>query len=355
MAPQRPPIRLSWLTVPVLGVWLGLAGAACDSPPGAPVSGSFVYVTNEDSGDLSVIDAQNHAVVGTIPLGKRPRGAAISPDGATLYVALSGSPRAGPGVDERTLPPPDRSADGIGVVSLTERRLLRVLPSGTDPEQVAVSHDGTLLFVANEDAARASVVDVHAGTVRESYAVGGEPEGIAVQPLAERVWVTSEDDGHVYVIDWAARRVVGRVPVGARPRSVAFTVDGLRAYVPSENSGTVTIIDTATLTVRDTIALDGARAMGAVVAADAPRLYVTTGRTRRLLTIDTDTNDVLQSTDVGERPWGVALDGGRGLVYTANGPSNDVSVVDVASQSVVARITVGANPWGAVFGRTRSP
>ena len=31
-------------------------------------------------------------------------------------------------------------------------KLLKVLPSGTDPEVVAVSHDGTRVFVANEDA-----------------------------------------------------------------------------------------------------------------------------------------------------------------------------------------------------------
>src|SRR5262245_40378917 len=73
-----------------------------------------VYVTNEQSGDLSIIDAATQAVVATVPLGKRPRGIAVSPDRTTLYVALSGSPAAGPGVDEKTLPPPDRTADGIG-------------------------------------------------------------------------------------------------------------------------------------------------------------------------------------------------------------------------------------------------
>jgi YVTN family beta-propeller protein len=334
--------------------WLLLAAGACTQESPVPVSGDFIYVTNEDSGDLSVIDAQTHRVTRTIALGKRPRGAAISPDGETLYVALSGSPRAGPGVDERQLPPPDRTADGIGVVSLTELRLMRVLPSGTDPEQVAVSHDGALLFVANEDDARATVIDVKAGAIVESFAVGGEPEGIAVQPLADRVWVTSEADGHVYVIDWVAHRVVARIEAGARPRSIAFSPDGLRAYVPCENSGTVAVIDTATLKVIATIQLEGARAMGAAVAPASPRLYVTTGRSRRLVTIDTDSGDVLHATDVGERPWGVAVDPGRGLVYTANGPSNDVSVVDINRQSIVATIPVGANPWGAVFGRTRA-
>ena len=71
-------------------------------------------MTNETSGDLTIINGDTQAVMATAPLGKRPRGIQPSPDGKSLYVALSGSPPAGPGVDPKTLPPPDRNADGIG-------------------------------------------------------------------------------------------------------------------------------------------------------------------------------------------------------------------------------------------------
>jgi len=55
--------------------------------------------TSAARGDLSVVDVATKKVLATIALGKRPRGSALSPDGALLYVALSGSPIAGPGVD----------------------------------------------------------------------------------------------------------------------------------------------------------------------------------------------------------------------------------------------------------------
>src|SRR5918999_964861 len=65
------------------------------------------------------------------PLGPRtPHGVmpvgCLAPDGRSLFVAVSGSPRAPPGVDESTLPPPDRAADGIAVVDLRARRVARV-------------------------------------------------------------------------------------------------------------------------------------------------------------------------------------------------------------------------------------
>ena len=71
-------------------------------------------------------------------MGKRARGIHPSADGKLIFVALSGSPFAPPGVDESTLPPPDKSADGIGVFDIAQNKMLRKVPGGSDPEQFAV-------------------------------------------------------------------------------------------------------------------------------------------------------------------------------------------------------------------------
>ena len=52
-----------------------------------------------------------------------------------------------------------------------------MLHAGSDPEQFALSPDGSKLFVANEDAATLSVVDAASGRVIGSVPVGREPEG----------------------------------------------------------------------------------------------------------------------------------------------------------------------------------
>src|SRR5262245_30924900 len=72
--------------------------AATSAPAPARPAAGRLFVTNEVSGDISVIDVGAAKVVTTIPVGKRPRGIKISPDGSLLYVALSGSPIAPPGV-----------------------------------------------------------------------------------------------------------------------------------------------------------------------------------------------------------------------------------------------------------------
>src|SRR5215468_1178488 len=118
---------------------LALLVPGCKALPSSPItaelkSGYRIYVTNETSGDLSIIDGSSLEVISTVPLGKRPRGIHASPDGRTIYIALSGSPLAPPGVDENTLPPPDKSADGIGVFDIATNKMLRKVPGGSDPE-----------------------------------------------------------------------------------------------------------------------------------------------------------------------------------------------------------------------------
>ena len=84
---------------------------------------------------------------------------------------------------------------------MADHKLLRIVKAGSDPEQTAVSRDGTRLFVANEDVGEASVVAVDDGHVLASLKVGGEPEGVELRPDGQVVYVTSEEDSHVAVID----------------------------------------------------------------------------------------------------------------------------------------------------------
>lgn len=309
-----------------------------------------VYVTNERSGDLSVIDGRTHELLATAPLGKRPRGIQVSPDHTQLFIALSGSPIAGPGVDESNLPPPDPSADGIGVVDIATLKLLRIIRGVSDPEQLVVSPDGKYLYIASEDSGTAVIADVATGETVATLEVGGEPEGVGISPDGRYVYVTSEEDHQVSVISTATNEVIKQFEVGMRPRQATFSSDGARAYVTGEIDGTVSVVDTNEHKVIHTIKLSGEmmRPMEVDLSHDDRVIYVTTGRGRKLVAIDAKTYEPIGEVTVGARPWGLALSPDGKYLYTANGPSDDVSVVDSESLTVVATIPVGTSPWGVV-------
>ena len=329
-----------------------LIAAACGGPAPVP-SGPGLYVSNEMGGDVAVIDLETRAVKARIPVGKRPRGIHSSPDGKTVYVALSGSPVGGPGVDEKTLPLPDRKLDGIGVIDVTKGRFVRMLPSGTDPEEFAVSLDGRRLFISNEDAGTLSVLDLEGGAIVRAVPVGEEPEGVNLSPDGRFVYVTSENDSTVTVVDTDTLEPVATIPVGPRPRSTGFSPDGQRAYVSAENGGELNVVDTVAYRAVGTIPVSGAawKPMGVVMSQDGATLFVTMGRGRMLTLFDVASQRETAAIDVGERPWGLALSPDGRTAYTANGQSNDVSIVDVAARQVVARVQTGDRPWGLALVR----
>ena len=89
------------------GLLACMACSRADAGRADSSAGPLVYISNEMGGTVSVVDPAARQVVSTISVGKRPRGIRASRDGRSVFVALSGSPVAGPGVDESTLPPPD--------------------------------------------------------------------------------------------------------------------------------------------------------------------------------------------------------------------------------------------------------
>jgi YVTN family beta-propeller protein len=308
-------------------------------------------VTNEVGGDLTVIDSGNYNVLATVPLGKRPRGIHSSPDHKTIYVALSGSPIAGPDVDESTLPPPDKTADGIGVFDVAQNKVVRTIHGGSDPENFDVSKDGTQLYISNEDVSAVSIVDIASGNVVKSLAMGAQPEGVKVTPDGKQVWVTSEETGTISVLDPVAGKIIKTFKVGHRPRNIAFLADGSRAYVNAENDGTVVLVDAKKYKMIKAIQLGKPgiiKPMNVVLSPDEKKLYVSTGRGHQVFTVDTATNTVLSSVEVGARPWGIALSLDAKTLYSANGPSNDVSVVDLATNTVTKKIKAGKGPWGVL-------
>src|SRR6266853_816429 len=253
-------------------LWVLLAAAMRTEPPSY-----LVFVSNERSGDVTVIDGATDSVVGSFPVGKRPRGIHATPDAKRLFVTLSGSPRMAPGLDENRAPA-DKRADGLGVIDPVARKLIDHWHIGSDPEQFAISRDGKFAFIANEDDASASIVDLDSGQSRAKIKVSEEPEGVGVNPSNGEVSVTCEEKGEVFVIDPDQQRVIAKIDTGGRPRSVAFLPDGSRAYAACENGGYIAVIDARSHKILSTIQLPtGALPMGTAMARDGKELYVSTG------------------------------------------------------------------------------
>ncbi|MDB5440445.1 MAG: beta-propeller repeat protein [Caulobacteraceae bacterium] len=345
--------------------------AASSFLPSAPAqaataAGGFqIYVSNERSDNVTVIDGKTFAPLATFAVGKRPRGIHASPDGKTVYVALSGTPVGDPPqLDAKGNPiltnndddddvKSDKTQDGVGVISVATRKVLKKIKVGSDPEEFDLTADGKTLYVSNEDVKTGSQIDIATGKVSRIVSIAGEPEGVGLTPDGKQVYFTCETSGDIYVVDLASFKVVGHVKVDQRPRSVAFIQGGKLAVVPSESAGKLYVIDTAKIALSQTIDLPtGSRPMRLRTSLDGKKLYASTGRGGTVAVLDTTSFKLLDNIKVGDRPWGIILSPDGKYLFSANGPSNDVSVVDLAAGKEIKRVKAGSSPWGVTIVRT---
>ena len=311
-------------------LWIRLVTIAIILTPFATYAKDRIFVTNEKSNNISVIDAETLNVEHTIDVGDRPRGIGLSPDSSELYVAIS-------------------EENKIVVLDPNSLKILRDFEAGSDPETFGVHPNGNI-YISNEDDAKASVFDPKTGKQLAEIKVGLEPEGVAISPDGKRVIVTSESTNMLHVIKAPENVIESNILIGSRPRAAVFTKSGDIAYATAEISGEVVKVDMNKAKILKTASLGDAKAKpkDVILAKDEKAIYVAGGRANKIIVMDADTLEIIKGIPVGKRVWGLAMSGDGQRVFTTNGVSGTVSVIDTGKNEVIKTIEVGKFPWGVV-------
>ncbi|KCP06956.1 PE-PGRS family protein PE_PGRS17 [Mycobacterium tuberculosis BTB09-001] len=159
------------------GSTYAVAEAASATPPGGNI-----YVTNQGSGTVSVINPATNTVTGSIPVGTGAYGVAVNP-GGNIYVT-------------------NQFSNTVSVINPATNTVTgSPITIGNGPSGVAVSPVTGLVFVTNFDSNTVSVIDPTTNTVTGSpITVGTAPTGVAVNPVTGEVYVTNFAGDTVSVI-----------------------------------------------------------------------------------------------------------------------------------------------------------
>jgi YVTN family beta-propeller protein len=254
----------------------------------------IVYVINEGSGSVSIIETRTDKVSATIKVGERPRGLAVSTDGERLYVshqdgtlierdmyakAESGGAKLGSAPSSIDLSPDGKllaaAIQGNAEIVLLDPATMRVtkkipVRSGERPANAVFSPDGRWLYASSEESPELQVIDVKQGAVT-SINVGPRSHGIAFLPDGSRAYVAAGQHGEVVVIDVAHQAVLARVKTAGAPFGVTAHPDGKRVFVSVSGAGKVQVLDTgASRIVAEFDAGNGPSSMA--LTPDPPRL-----------------------------------------------------------------------------------
>ncbi|MBI5407780.1 MAG: DUF4382 domain-containing protein [Nitrospirae bacterium] len=343
------------------------------------LSTSLIYVTNEDSNNVSVINRQSGNVVATVMVGKKPRGVAalIGRERLKVYVANSGS-------------------NSISVIDPTTNRVEGEAPIrfGSEPEGLAAASlpsGKELIFVTNYKTNSVSVVDTSTLQEIEKIDVGRGPIAAAADPAIEtltgsrflsfeevniikgfrekflNVYVVNQNSNTVSVImiDVLTGRAgeVVNLNVEWRPRALAVDYQRGKVYVANYNSDKLSVIDILQVIKGNlagavsTINNVGTSITGVVAEPAFDRIYLLKELSGEVTIIKPVTETaadplkpvmppIMGTIAVEDSPRSFILDPELRKLYVVNRGSNNISVIDKTTKRPERVIPVGMKPYG---------
>ncbi len=122
-------------------------------------------------------------------------------------------------------------------------------PHHDSPAGLAVSPDGTRLYVALDDRDELAVVDVGARKVLQRSHVNGNPFGLALDTKGDRLFVTCRSEDRVAVVDARTLKEVESIEVGLGPAGIAYceTKAGPRLVVANAGDDDISVLSVSPL------------------------------------------------------------------------------------------------------------
>ncbi|WP_344757823.1 beta-propeller fold lactonase family protein [Mucilaginibacter dorajii] len=283
-----------------------------------PQSVGYAYVANVRS-SISVINSTTNEVVETIPagFGSEPDQIAISADGSRAYVTNIGS-------------------NTISVINTLTNKIINYIPVGEGPTGIVISPDGKKLFVGITGDNTIVAIDLSTNKVSNVLDVGAKCHRLAITPDGSTLYAIKYSD-RVIAIDIPSFFVTDEIVAGAGPNNLVISPDGKQLYVVSGASSDVSVINTATNKVTATIKT-GVLSTDIAMSPDGSRLYVTNINDGTVSVINTAldaAHAVIDVIPVGYAPNVISISADGSKLYVTLTQTNDIKIISTQTNKVI--------------------
>lgn len=323
----------------------------------APAAGARVFVADEESGTISVIDHATDVRIATIDLSDAhegttrrfsPHNVQAAPDGQSIWVVAPAVTDDPHGHGEE----PIEQAIVIDPETLEIRARVE-LGTGLHVAHVVLDPESRYAYVTANEASAVLRIDARSFTVVGRFELGEARAPHGLRFCGGRLYVANMDGRSMSILNPESGSI-DEIPLGGVTVQTACVPGGRYVFASIFDTTEVVRYDLATGELTR-IAMPGG-SQGPVQlypTPDGSRLYVCDqgillGRpaSNRLVEIDVESASVSATIEVGEGAHGVVVSEDGARAFVTNIADRSVSVVDTMERRVVATIEVGDKPNG---------
>ncbi len=322
-------------------------------------TGTRIYVANQASATVTVIDIASRSAVATVDLQAlgfgaeaKPHHVAVEPDGSYWYLSLIAENRVlkfdrdnnlvgqvefeRPGMlvldpdsdnllvgrSMAAVNPPQR----VGLIARSEMELDEIDVFFPRPHAIAIHPSGRYFYAASLAVNQMAAYDLESGQLELIDVPGSTHTFVqfAISPDGGTLIATGQLTGQLLIFDNAnpaKPEYRGSVALGHQPWHPVITPDGARLYVGNKDDNTVSVVDLASRTVMAVISHEAlAQPHGAAVTPDGGTVFISNRNTGpaeghghdataehsgRVVAIDTRTNEVVAVIEAGHYAAGM--------------------------------------------------
>ncbi len=167
--------------------------------------GRYLIASCEFAGSMVKVDVEKQTVIGELKLPRAgmPQDVKLSPDGKIFYVA-------------------DMDANGVYEIDGDAFKVLGFIPTGKGAHGLYASRDSRVLYVSNRGEGTISLIGFAERRVLEKWMIpkGGSPDMGGVSADGKVLWLSGRYNREVYAIDTADGKLLARIKVGKGPHGL---------------------------------------------------------------------------------------------------------------------------------------
>ncbi|MDD2934001.1 MAG: YncE family protein [Methylotenera sp.] len=339
---------LAVLQVIATSTYAGQAPLSANAPDITISSQDRVYLSDQTSNTVSVVNPFTEKLLGVIRLGD-PTPGNLSPlyKGQLLVHGMGFSSK------DHTLAVVSIGSNSVSFIDTQTNLVKHTAYVGRSPHEAMFTPDGKEVWVTIRGEDYIQVLDGHTYAPSRRISVPNGPGMTIFSPDKPYAYVCSSFSPETVVIDTRSHQIVGRIKQ-ASPfcPDIAATPDGMQVWLTLKDIGKTQVFNAAppfnTLAVLDTGPLtnhvnivnnnQGQFAYVTVGGLNAVKVFTADDQPRQITTIAT-----------GALPHGLWPSGDGQRIYIGLENANAVAVIETLSNKVVSTIDSGQSPQGIVY------